>query len=116
MSEQTENEKIVNVLTAELSVDLDVNDCTPKLKKFDQMRELIYLELEGRDKVAAALRTERDRMREALEYVKKLLPQDQETLDHAIAERLHELSHYLLVDIPYAIDEALTPRQEEREK
>jgi len=44
----------------------------------------------------------------SLAWIKKLLPKNQAELDNTVKNRLYELSHYLLVDFPEAIEYCLS--------
>ncbi len=53
------------------------------------------------------LEAEAKAVRSALEWIKKILPNTNDQIDHILKERSHELYHFLCVDIPTMIDRAL---------
>lgn len=55
-----------------------------------------------------ALEAQCSKMRVALEWVGKILPNTNESIDHILEERSHELYHYLCVDVPTCINQALS--------
>lgn len=67
--EKKDNVMVVNVLTTELSVEINPDTRLPELRGFDQMRELFYLELENRDKALEAERQRCEGLREALNKI-----------------------------------------------
>ena len=99
---KAENERLRNKdFVAEAVKQVEASDSL-----YRQQCQIIKQKNDEIDRLTASLA----RAHHSLAWIKKLLPKDQAELDNLVENRLYELSHYLLIDFPEAIEHSLADK------
>lgn len=81
------------------------NDAIDELNSF--FAQAISAERKANLEKIKGLEAEAKAVRSALEWIKKILPNTNDQIDHILKERSHELYHILCVDVPDVVEQAI---------